>query len=185
MNAEFYIIAALGFPVYAVIDHHVGGARLLRGEANAKASEDYHQNDGTVGFETWYWDKRFVPYTYFALYTAIYCYAAEQLILAPAFILTYFWLRSISPRPMFPAANGATAGARWKAIGAGALIGMAGLAPGLLGYFNNPWLALTPLLGAGFGLYHWFFRGNPLFRSYAELCQGATVWLFITLHLLF
>lgn len=184
MNTELYIIAALGLPVYAALDHHVGGARLFRGEANAKASEDFHQNDGTVGYLTWYWDKRFVPYILFSLYTAIYAYAAGHLILAPALILTYFWLRSISPVTMFPAANGATAGSRWKAIGAGALIGIGGLSPGFLGAYFNPWLALTPLLGIGFGLYHWFFRSTPLFRSYAELCQGATVWLFITIHLL-
>lgn len=168
-------------PGYAALDHWVGGARLYRGKKNAQASEDYDQNDGTVGYKTWYWDKRFVPYILICLYNLAWAYViCGYNFEAPvkALIVTgiYYWFRSRSPRDTFRAADGATRAERVKGMLNGALLGAIGLSPVVIRIIDSPYLLFTVLLGVPLGLYHWFFRGKPLFRSYGELCQGGLVY---------
>lgn len=175
-------------PLYACIDHGVGGARLFRGEENAKASELHSISGGAQGYRTWYWDTRALYFTAFGLLT--YTYASINLGftwwglgMTAALTGVYTWLRGRSPRKMFPAGKDVSWAERKQAIIDGAKLGVIGLAPGILGAFNNPWLIFTPLLGLGFGLYHAAFHKDPLFRSKAELCQGATVAIFVLLQI--
>lgn len=173
-------LSLLSIAVYACIDHWTGGARLFRGYKNAKQAEDYAQNDGTVGYLTYFWDKRWIPYVVFAVYTmwlAIQISGYNGLTLVKVILIcaTYYWFRGNSPREVFPAGKGG----KWKdslrGITSGAILGLKGLAPIAIRVVDQPLLLLTLLFALPLGLYHWFFRGSPLFRSYGELCQGGLI----------
>lgn len=160
----------------AAIDHWVGGARLFRGEQNAIQAELYNQTNGTKGKSTWYWDKRWIPYAVFGVFIAgIVGTSSAPFWVAGLITGTYFWFRSRSPREIFPAGNGQNILQIYSGIKAGAVIGLIGFAPMAFGGFHHWWLVFTPLLAIPIGLYHFLFHGDPLFRSYGELCQGGLV----------
>lgn len=176
--------------VYAFLDHWRGGARLFRGKKNAEAAELYAITGGAQGYQTWYWDRGILPYVTFGIYTFALVYVLVGFTWASSFVAlylcgTYYWFRSQSPREVFPAGNGQTYLDISHGIYKGGVLGVLGLLPaGIIGAFFWLPLAFTPLLGAPLGWYHNKFHGNPLFRSYGELCQGGLIVTpFVIIHI--
>lgn len=177
--------------VYAFLDHWRGGARLFRGKKNAEAAEKFAMTNGKEGYRTWYWDMGVLPYVAFGIYTFALVYVLVGLTWASSFVAsylcgTYYWFRSQSPREVFPAGNGQAHLDISHGIYKGGVLGVLGLLPAaIIGAVSIHWLLiLTPILGAPLGWYHNKFYGNPLFRSYGELCQGGLIVApFVIIHI--
>jgi len=187
-------LTLLSFAIYAICEHWTGGARLFRGKKNAELAERYAQTNGKEGKQTWYWDRRAIPYVIFGTYTltlALVFLGINWFALFVAAYLSggYYWFRGQSPREVFPAGNGQTPFDVLKGQVAGGLLGFKGLAPAaLVGALFNPLLILTVVFGVPLGYYHTLAarlpHGKYLFRSYAELAQGGfIIWPFILIHL--